>query len=332
MKIDSAYILSGPDAGRRIQFIDDLRRDLAKASGSKPEEYRLYAADCSVGDLLSIAMNGALFSDARIIEYRDAEAVKNKADVTALLAYLAHPSPDVVLLLVTDSFGLEKAIEDAVGKDRKKTFYELFENEKPRWVSKRLAEASLHIDEDGIEAFLELVENDTQAMEAACARLSLVFAPGSRLTGEDIENAIARNRSEDAFSLFARMVSDEPVWAMECLDTVLADRQGGAVPLIAALVWCWKRLLRLHVLQDEGESFDGACLKSGIRAKSLLAVHRSAISRFRREDCERVLALLVEFDARARGAGSQLERTLLQTMVYAISVKKGRICLDSSYL
>ncbi|MFZ4617599.1 MAG: DNA polymerase III subunit delta [Rectinemataceae bacterium] len=328
----SAYILAGPDAGRRIQFVDELRRDLAKASGSKPEEHRLYAAESPIGDLLSIAMNGSLFSEARIIEYRDAEAVKNKADVAALLGYLAHPSPDVVLLLVTDSFGLEKAVEDAVGRDRKKTFYELFENEKPRWVSKRLAEASLEIDEDGLEAFLELVENDTQAMEAACARLSLVFAPGSRLSGEDIENAIARNRSEDAFSLFARMVSDEPVWAMECLDTVLADRQGGAVPLIAALVWCWKRLLRLHVLQDEGDSFDGACLKSGIRAKSLQAVHRSAISRFRREDCERVLALLTEFDAMARSAGSQLERTLLQTMVYAIVVRKGRIDLDSSYL
>ncbi|MEI6875730.1 MAG: DNA polymerase III subunit delta [Spirochaetota bacterium] len=329
MRVDPIYILAGPDAGRRALFITELKRELAARGGIEPEGHRLYAGDCPVGELLSLALNGSLFSEQRIIEYRDAELAKSKDDLAALGAYAAHPSEGVVLLLVTETFGLDRSLEDAVGKDRKKTFFELFENEKPRWIARRLGEAGIDIDDDAIETLLELVENDTAALDSTCARLSLVFPRGSRLGAEDIEAAISRNRQEDAFSLFARMVSDEPDWALECLDAVLADRQGGAVQLIAALVWSWRRFLRLRLLLDDGESFDTACLKSGIKAKSLQALHRDALGRYSREACERILALLADFDARARSGGAQLERGLLQLLIYGIMVKKGDLRLDA---
>ena len=332
MKIEPVYILAGPDAGRRAAFVDLIRGDFAAASGAAPEEHRIYAQETPVGELLSLVMNGALFSSSRLIEYRDAEFVKQKADVQALVDYIKRPSPDVVLLLVTSSFGLEKALEEAVGAGAKKTFWELFENEKPRWIAKRLEETGLTIDEDGIETLLELVENDTASLDAACARLAVLFPEGSRLCADDIDRAISRNRREDAFSLFAKMVSDEPVWALECLETVLADRQSSAVPLIAALVWSWKRLLRLNILIEGGENFEGACLKSGIRAKSLQATHREALRRFDRESCERILCLLSDFDARARSSGAQLEHGLLQLLVWGIVGGRGELALDPSFI
>ena len=332
MKIDPVYILAGPDSGKRMTFVETIRKEFAKAAGGAPEEHRLYAQETPVGELLSLAMNGSLFSSSRLIEYRDADLVKTKAEITALLDYIKRPPAGVVLFLVTSAFGLEKAIEDAVGKDAKKTFWELFENEKPQWLTRRLGESGISIDEEGVETLLELVENDTASLDAACARLAVLFPEGTRLGSDDIDGAIARNRREDAFSLFARMVADEPVWAFECLEAVLADRQGGAVPLIAALAWSWKRLLRLHVLMEGGEGFEGACTKSGIRAKSLQATHREALRRFDRGSCERVLCLLNDFDATLRGGGAQLEAGLLQLLVWGIVVRKGDLTLDASFL
>lgn len=332
MKLSPVYILAGPDAGRRAAFVETLRKDFAAQSGGPAEEHRLYAQETPVGELLSLAMNGSLFASAKLIEYRDAELSKTKADIQALVDYVKRPADSVLLLLSTSSLGLDKALEEAVGKEAKKTFWELFESEKPQWVARRLGEARISIDEEGIETLLELVENDTASLDSACARLAVLFPEGSRLGAEEVDAAIARNRREDAFSLFARLVSDEPVWAFECLEAVLADRQGGAVPLIAALVWSWKRLLRLHLLIEEGEGFEGACIKSGIRAKSLQAVHREALRRFDRRACERVLCLLSDFDARLRGAGSQLEAGLLQLLVWGIAVKRGELDLDPSFL
>lgn len=328
MKIEPCYLLAGPETGKRAAFVAELREAVARADGAPAEEHRLYSTDAGVGELLALLRNGSLFASRRLVEYRGAEAIKGKEDTGALAAYLASPAPDAVLLLVTDAFYAEKAVEEAVGKERKKTFYELFESEKPRWVERRLRELGLGIDEEGVEALLELVENDTSALESACSRLAVLFPRGSVLGEAEIEAAVARNRQEDAFSLFARMSEDEPAWALECLETVLADRQGGAVQILSALVWSFRRLLRLHLLLEGGEGFETACMKSGIRAKSLQGLHRKALARYGRRDCERIIGLAAEIDARARAAGSVLERPLLQLFVYGAMVKKGRLELS----
>jgi DNA polymerase-3 subunit delta len=328
MQVELAYILAGPDTGRRKMFIDELKQELTNLDGTVPEEHRLYAQDTGVGYLLSLAYNGSLFSPRRLIEYRGAESAKTKDDLASLIAYVKKPANDAILLLVTDTYGLDRSLEDALGKNRKRTFFELFESEKPRWIARRLGEGGIDIEENAIEVLLELIENDTASLDGACGRLSLLFPKGSILTADEVEAAVARNRQEDAFTLFSRIVSDEPAWALECLDVVLADRQGGAVQLIAALVWSWRRLLRLRALIDGGETFESACYKSGIRAKSLQSVHRTALGRFSRRECERIIALFADFDAYSRSGGAVLERALLQFLIFAIMVKKGKIDLE----
>ena len=329
MKLDTVYLLAGPDAGKRSAFIDELKSAIAAEDGAPAEGHRLYASDTGVGELLSLLRNGSLFASRRLVEYRGAELVKTKDDLRSLSEYIGQPARDAILLLVSESFYVEKTLEEAVGKGRKKTFFELFENEKPRWVEQRLRERKLGADAETIETILELIENDTEDLEAACARLALLFPEGTIIKTADVEAALSRNRQEDAFSLFGRMVEDEPQWALETLDAVLADRQGGAVQIISALIWSFRRLLKLEALQAGGESFETACMKLGIRAKSLQALHKKAVERYPRDDCERIIRLASESDARARAAGSALERPLLQLFIFGCMVKRGKFSLSA---
>lgn len=328
MKIESAYLLAGPEAGKRAAFVSELRSAIAAADGSPPEEHRAYASETGLGELLCLLRNGSLFSSRRVVEYRGAEIIKGKEDLGALAAYLAAPAPDAVLLLVTDAFYTEKALEDAVGKDRKRTFFEMFEGEKPRWIEKRLRELGLGIDESGIEALLELVENESSALDAACSRLSIVFPQGATIGEADVEGAIARNRQEDAFSLFERMAASGFAEALETLEAVLADRKGDAVQIIAALAWSFRRLCRLHALMEEGESLESACVRLQIRSKTLQRQSAAAVRRYSRSVCERIVLLTSAFDAKARTMGAGYERVLLQLIVYGIMVKNGELELS----
>jgi DNA polymerase III subunit delta len=327
MKIESCYILAGPEAGRRAAFVGDLKAAIAAADGAPPEEHRLYASEEGIAALLGILRNGSLFAARRLVEYRGAELAKGKEDLTALAAYIAAPAPDAVLLLVSDSFYLEKALEDAIGKDRKRTFFEMFESEKPRWLAGKLRELGIGADEGGIEALLELVENETGALEAACAQLAAAFPPGSRLTEEDIEASVARNRREDAFSLFDRMASGGLEEALDALDAVLDDRRGDAVQIVSALSWSFRRLAKLHGMVEGGSDFESACYKLQIRSKAVQRQSSQAMRRFSRPDCERVLVLASDIDSRARTMGSAYERVLLQALVYGIMQKKGKLDL-----
>ena len=325
MKIESAYLLAGPEAGKRAAFGAELRAAIAASDGAPPEEHRAYASETAIGDILALLRNGSLFSSRRIVEYRGAELIKGKEALGAIAAYLAAPAADAVLLLITEGFYVEKALEDAIGKERKRTFFEMFENEKPRWIEKKMRELGLGIDEGGIEALLELVENESGALDAACSRLAVVFPRGADLTEADVEAAIARNRQEDAFSLFERVSTGELEEALETLDGVLSDRRGDAVQIISALTWGFRRLGRLHALMEGGEGLESACMKLQIRSKAVQRQSAAAIRRFPRRDCERIVLLCSTFDSKARSMGSLYELTLLQLLVYGIMVKKGRL-------
>jgi DNA polymerase-3 subunit delta len=325
VKLESAYLLAGPEAGKRAAFVDELRAAVKAADGAPAEEHRLYAYEAGVGELLTLLRNGSLFSSRRIVEYRFAELVKGKEDLGALAAYLASPAPDAILLLETDQFYVEKALEGAVGKARKQTFFEMFESEKPRWVERRLRSLGLEPEESGVEALLELVENESSALDTACSRLALVLPRGSTVGEAEVEAAIARNRQEDAFSLFERMAEGGLEEALETLDAVLADRRGDAVQVISALTWSFRRLLKLHLLAEEGEPFESACMRLQLRSKAAQRQNAQAMKRYSRSDCERIVRFVSDMDARARSSGSAFERTLLQLLVYGVMAKKGRL-------
>ncbi|HTX71849.1 MAG TPA: DNA polymerase III subunit delta [Rectinemataceae bacterium] len=329
MKLESVYLLAGPETGKRETFIADLRRSIVEIDGSPAEEHRLYAQESSVGDLIGLLQNGSLFSGRRLVEYRGAELIKGKDELGAVIQYVKSPSPEAVLLLVTEQFYVERQLEDAVGKARKTTFFEMFENEKPRWIERRLGQLGLSIDSAGIGSILELVENDSAALESACSRLALLFPAGTRLSETEVESAIAHSKREDAFSLFERMVTGSLAEALDVLDAVLADRRGDAVQIVSALIWSFRRMQRLHIALKEGDGFEAACMKLQIRSKSLQRQSRSAIERYSLGDCERIVLLASDFDARVRALGSIFERSLLQLLVYGIMERHGRLNLTA---
>lgn len=312
-------ILAGPEAGKRGAYVAELRAALASLDGAPPEEHRLYNQDVGVTELLTLLRNGSLFSSRRLVEYRGSEAVKTKEEVTALAEYAKSPSQDAVLLLITDGYGLEKPIESAVGAAAKKTFFEMFDNEKPRWVRERLARDGLSADQDAVDALLELIENESGALDAACTSLAAAYPLGTRLGADEIERSIARNRQEDAFSLFDRMASGDLVRALGVLDAVLADRKGDAVQIIAALIWSFRRLERIHEAMAAGASFEDACLKQGLRSKPAQRRLRVAADRFSPAACAMAIRSASDTDGALRsGLGSAFSGTLLHLLVTAI--------------
>jgi DNA polymerase-3 subunit delta len=188
-----------------------------------------------------------------------------------------------------------------------------------------MRELGLGIDESGIESLLELVENESGALEAACLRLAIVFPRSATLGAADVEAALARNRQEDAFSLFDRVATGDMESALETLEAVLADRKGDAVQIISALTWSFRRLGRLHALMEEGEGLESACMRLQMRSKTLQRQSAAAVRRFPRATCERIILLASAFDAKARTVGSLYERTLLHLFIYGIMVKNGEL-------
>lgn len=330
MPVPAVEILAGPETGRRNDRIAQIREECAREWGAAPEEHRLYAFETNIPDLLCLLRNGSLFSPGKLVLLFGAESVKGKADTGALASYIRSPAQATVLLLVTEGYGLERALEDAAGKDRKRTFWELGEGEKSRWVKDFFRRENLEIEDPAVEALLELVENNTEALKIECSRLALFFPRGEEVTAVAVAAYVAHNREEDAFSLFDRMASGTLEKALETLDAILVSREGSGIGLLAGLLWSFRRLRSLHDALESGIPYDQAARSLRISSRRLQAQYDAARRRWPRRACEALTAFGVETDAQLRTLGSAYERLLLEIFVYACVERKGPVPLTAA--
>ncbi|TXT41920.1 MAG: DNA polymerase III subunit delta [Spirochaetes bacterium] len=316
------FLLVGPESGTRDLFIQDLKKRYAAKDGLPPEYHRFYAADANPDDVVGLLLNGSLFAARKIVEFRGVESLGSKESQKPFLDYLAAPSETDILLLVSDSYSVSKAFEDAAGSARKKVFWELKESDKPGWVSSRLKREGIYIDSQGIESFLELVENETSAMEAACLCLASCFPPDSRLDADAVEAALGKSRREDAFSVFDRIAESDLGSALSVLDTVLSDRQGDPQGIIAALVWSFRKLARLSERQEGGSSPEEAFKAEWISSRTAQRKFRAAMRRHSSKDCSRILRAISETEGVLRsGYPASLQRSFLHLLLQSIMGK-----------
>jgi DNA polymerase III subunit delta len=322
--MESSYLLLGPEIGEKNAFIDKLRAEIAKEAGSAPDEERRYCQETKPSELVSGLLNGSLFAQRRLVLYSGVEALGSKADVATLAAYLRSPAPDVTLVLLSDEAGADKALKDAVGEAGCKVFWEMFEDRKEEWVRSFFRKEGFRISPDAIEAVLELVENNTDALRSECSRLALFLPKDKEIGEEDVESCLSHNRFEDAFSLFARMASDSLEDALECLEKILSSKEGEPIGVIAGLSWSFKRLEGFQRLKAGGTGQDEAFLRSGIKSKKLQATYREADRRYPLPVCRAVLSRLLDADLALRSLGASMEKTAMQRAVYEAMVKRGR--------
>jgi len=322
------YVLSGPETGRRNDYIKQLRVQCAKEWQEEPEAHKLYAHECPVGSLLTLLLSGSLFASGKFVLYMGAEQIKGKNDTQALIDYLRHPAERTILVLVSESFGIDRNVEDIIPKKAKKIFWELSAGEMERWVGDFFAGKGIKIETEALELILELVENNTEALRAECNRLALFFPHGATIYEQDIEQYIAHNRSEDAFSLFDRMATGSFEQALETWMAIQNSREGNGVSLMAGLLWSLRRLQNLHESMANGNSFEQAARVLRITSRKLLAVYDSARRRWPARLCRELITYGVETDIQLRASGQAHERSLIELFIYACLQAKRPIQLQ----
>ncbi|MBQ1661696.1 MAG: hypothetical protein II054_04290, partial [Treponema sp.] len=129
------YLFTGPEAGEKNEAIENIR-DAASKKNCSVDEYRYYASETRIQDVVAQLQNVSLFSPALFIVYKNAELIKGKSDLEFLTQWAkggAKNSPST-LILVSDENSIDKKVESLVPASHKKMFWEMFENRKEQWI------------------------------------------------------------------------------------------------------------------------------------------------------------------------------------------------------
>jgi DNA polymerase-3 subunit delta len=317
------FLLTGPENGQKALFIDSIKQKLSKTGGGKPEEYRFYAFESDMQEVLSIIRNSSLFAASKLVFIASAEKIKKAEDIKLLSAYFKQPAKDAVLILQSDEINIDKRLEKAAGKDSKKIFWELFENQKHDWIRTYFKKKNMEIDGDAVDLLLETVENDTQDLEKECSRLSLYFSAKGKIDSSDIETYIFHSKDENVFTLFETVARQDFKAGLDILQNILLSGSSDSVQLLAGLLWQFRRLMVLKSLLNDNFGFEEACSRLKIRSKKNKRMYSEGSRNFSLQNLEQIIVCAAEFDRMLRSLRPAVHETLLKLFLYRCIIKKG---------
>jgi len=314
----NVYIFLGPELGKKQDELNLIKQKLAGG-----ETTVFYAGETPVSTIADTIQNESLFFDKRLIIIKNAEAFKKKDEIELLVSCMENIDHNTAIILLSDELKLAAAIDDAVPKNNRKIFYELFEREKSEWLTQFFKREGFNIDKDCIAVILEMVENNTEALKRECSRL-IHFLPRNKERGEsqvkveDVEKWLSHNREESAFTLFSRIAAGDLSKALESLSVMLAAKES-AQSILAGLAWCFRKLGDYLSLLETGDANNSFELKKiGLSSPKAKDDYAAAARRYNAESAEACLALTAEYDNLLRSPVGVMERLLMDRLVLKI--------------
>jgi DNA polymerase-3 subunit delta len=309
---NGAYIFLGPELGKKQDALDEIRKRSAGA-----EETVFYAGETPAGRIAAAVQNHSLFAESRLFIVKNAEQIKKKDEVDILASCAQNLEADTALVFISDETKLAAGLDNAVPKENRRIFYELFESEKSEWVRSFFRREGFSIDGDGVETILEMVENNTEALRRECSRLMLFLSKDRPVGAEDAEKWLSHSRQESAFTLFSRIAAGDLSKALESLHTLLAAKES-AQSILAGLAWCFRKLRDYLALLETGEINNFELKKIGLAAPKARDDYASAARRYSAVAADACLAITAEYDILLRSSGSALEPVLMDAYLLKI--------------
>ena len=244
-KFAPAWLVAG-DEPLLVGEATDLIRARARKEGYTGREVQFVDRstdwDAILGELKSLS----LFAERRILELRMASPKPGTEGSKALVAALTDPSPDVLLLVITDkieygdrSVAWLKAFE-AHGQwvDAEQLNAERL----PSWLAARLKRHGLEPEPEAVQLLVERCEGNLVAAHQEIELLALLVGKGP-LSAETVSASVANSARYHVFQLGEVMLAGDAARAVRILDGLAADGEG--LPLV---LWCIAEELR-SVLQ-----------------------------------------------------------------------------------
>jgi DNA polymerase-3 subunit delta len=307
-----AFIFLGPELGKKQDALLAVKKKI-----TNPEEFTYYAGETPARIIADTLQNHCLFSDTRIIIVKNAELIKQKDDIDLISLCIRNIESNTTLILLSDETKLASGLDNAVPAANKQIFYELFEREKSEWLRSFFRQEGYTIDKDGINAILEMVENNTEALRTECTRLMYFLPKDKPCTSQDIEKWLSHNREETVFNLFSRIASGDLSKSLESLAAMLAAKES-AQGILAGLAWRFRKLQDYINLAESGNLNNIELKKLGLSLPKIKDDFAAAARRYGANDVEKCLAMTARYDTLLRSPAAAMENLLMDRYILNI--------------
>lgn len=267
-------------------------------------------------DFLSVATNYSLFNDNTILELRLNSKI-NETGSQALLRYLAAPSADKILIIITSK--LDAAIQktnwfkalDAAGLVVQ--IWPLDAKQLPNWIQQHLAELELKTDAAGIRLLVDHSAGNLLAAAQEIEKLRLIYGP-KFLTADEIIAVITDNSKYNVFNLVDNMLLPNKAHILKILSN-LKNENTEPTLVLWAIVRELRTLIELARAITTGKSVDTVLQEQHIWSNRKATV-KKVLTTHTQEQLQQLLLKVTQLDLIIKGVSSgnfwiELEQILM---------------------
>ncbi|MCL2726576.1 MAG: DNA polymerase III subunit delta [Polyangiaceae bacterium] len=229
--------------------------------------------------------DGAADDDTKTLSPLDkiAEYTKAPVDSTCLVLVAHKLDGRRKLVALAKKNGL---IVDCAAIDQKKL---------PGWILARARSKGHAIESDVAELIAEIAGPDLSYLDDVLERLSLYVGPNAPITEDAVSVTVTRVRLADIWKLVDAASTRELGKVLTFFADVYDPRDRG-LPLVGAIAWSVRQLLKLEIALRQGDSLDEAARRAGIFPAFRAREHEKKLRTFRPRELERWLLILQETD------------------------------------
>ncbi len=236
------YIVSGDEPLQVAQCCDQIRKHAREAEFSERHVYHVESG-FDWGDFLSTANSLSLFAQKQILELRMPNGKPGDTGSKALLEYIGHPSPDNLLLIVTDR--LDNSLKKSKwfkALEQSGVFIQIWPIESvqlPQWLGQRLRSDGYRATPEALSLIAERVEGNLLAASQELEKLKLL-SKDKAVDEATVRKAVSDSARYDVFQLLDTALEGN---IKQCVRILSILRGEGIEPPI--ILWALAREIRL---------------------------------------------------------------------------------------
>lgn len=308
------YLFPGPEIGAKKTHIDSLIGKISEKNAV--ERHSFYGGDNHPSEAVHLLKTPSLFGERTIVVFYNIDLITKKNEKSALAEYCKNPLGDGILILCSDDIRIDKSLDSTIPKERKKVFWELFENQKKGWLIHFFKEHGKTIAPDAIETFLELVENNTEALSKAGETLLFTCGGEPHVTSDMVETALYHSKDENVFTLFSKMAHRDVEEVLDIWTSISAVGKEDPSRMTAVLYGQFTKLLSIKTGFSLRFPFDEAASKVGIRNKKAKETFLAGCNSYTIDELKKIIDRISLFDLRMRQSAGKIKDMEFQFFLY----------------
>lgn len=302
------WLLVGEERLLRDQALDAIVK--AALAGGVPDFNldKFTAGEVDAGKIIGATRMVPMMAKKRVVLVRglerwDASAGEASEDdkkalppLDQLAEYAKAPIDSTCLILVAQKLdGRRKIVTAAKKGDFLVDCAPVDARRLPGWIEARAKAKGHRIEPDVCELVAEISGPDLSTLDDVLERLSLYVGAGNPITEDAVSVCVTRVRLADTWKLVDAVSTKDLGKALTLFADVYDPRDRG-LPLVGALAWSLRQLLKLKSAREGGASPDEAAKRAGIYPAFRAREYEQKLKAFRPRELERWLLVLQETD------------------------------------